>query len=49
MATELNVCSGCQYPRREGMIFVLTSLGVLCEGCVSRRMSSWPSRAGVST
>ena len=35
MATELNVCSGCQYPRREGMIFVLTSLGMLCESCVS--------------
>jgi hypothetical protein len=35
MATEMNVCSGCQYPRREGMIFVLTSLGMLCESCVS--------------
>lgn len=34
MATEMKVCSGCQYPRREGKIFVLTSLGMLCESCV---------------
>jgi transcriptional regulator with XRE-family HTH domain len=35
MATEMNVCSGCQYPRREGKIFVLTPVGMLCESCVS--------------